>query len=382
MLNKILHIAPNEKFISNAYYLFEKAFPNNNDFIVINHNSKLKYISSELNVQQKEWNEHTLKEVLSLVNKYDLVIFHGMYYFQSIIITESKSETPFMWIIFGFEIYSNPLLKFDLYGDITKRYLNQNTFKRYLKNKFRNLYYIAKKGYSSPEKLALKAFKKVKFVGALIPEEFEMLRKKRVINPNAKHVVFTYYPLEKISNKIEEKPGENILLGNSCSKTNNHFDAIELLVGLDLKDRKVVVPLNYGDMQYGNKVENYGKEKLGDSFFALRNFLPVDEYYKYISGCGIAVMNHFRQEAVGNVVFMILNGSKVFLDERNITYTYLINLGVEVFSINTDFKRFGKDVLTPLNEETIFRNRKILSQELTENRIVNKLKELTEKLWI
>jgi len=42
----------------------------------------------------------------------------------------------------------------------------------------------------------------------------------------------------------------NILLGNSATYTNNHLDCFEVISKIDLNNRKIICPLNYGDKEH------------------------------------------------------------------------------------------------------------------------------------
>jgi len=127
--------------------------------------------------------------------------------------------------------------------------------------------------------------------------------------------------------------GDDILLGNSATATNNHVEAISLLSSIELGDRKIVVPLSYGDNQYGDFIERHGNRLLGEKFMPIRRFMPIDEYNELISRCSIVIMNHRRQQALGTIYTMLYYGAKLFMDHRSIVYEFLKRHGASVFSI-------------------------------------------------
>jgi hypothetical protein len=171
--------------------------------------------------------------------------------------------------------------------------------------------------------------------------------------------------------------GNNILLGNSASYTNNHLEIIDILSDLDMNDKKVICPLSYGDEYYAKKVNAEGNDKLRDSFEALVNFMPLHKYNSYLEQCGFVIMNHYRQQAVGNVMIMLWMGAKVFLDERNTLYNYLKRLNIHVFSIKNDLNKRELNLL--LTKQERLHNRKILILELGENILLEELETFFTK---
>jgi hypothetical protein len=49
----------------------------------------------------------------------------------------------------------------------------------------------------------------------------------------------------------------------------------------------------------------------------LESLLPLEEYRDVIRGCDIVILNHWRQQAVGNVIAALNAGSRVVFDRRN-----------------------------------------------------------------
>jgi dTDP-N-acetylfucosamine:lipid II N-acetylfucosaminyltransferase len=106
----------------------------------------------------------------------------------------------------------------------------------------------------------------------------------------------------------------------------------------------------------------------------LDTFLPLTEYNKIIRSCGIVIMNHHRQQAVGNILASILLGSKVYLSEKNTILQYLRGIGIFVFSIERDLKPHFPEALNNLTEFEINHNREILHREIALDNVVSKLR--------
>ena len=103
--------------------------------------------------------------------------------------------------------------------------------------------------------------------------------------------------------------------------------------------------------------------------------MPLHEYNQYIQSCSIVVMNHYRQQAVGNVLTMLWMGAKVYLDKRNTLYHYLKRINVTVFEVTKDLNLSNPSALEPLTIEEQLHNRKCLHNEISEKEVLTQLQE-------
>jgi hypothetical protein len=108
------------------------------------------------------------------------------------------------------------------------------------------------------------------------------------------------------------------------------------------------------------------------------DFMPLHDYNNYLEQCGIVIMNHYRQQAVGNVLTMLWMGAKVYLDERNSLYHYLKRIGVYVFSIQKDLHEDNPDLFLLLNVEERNENRNILKAEIGQDHLLKELRRQLE----
>ena len=134
--------------------------------------------------------------------------------------------------------------------------------------------------------------------------------------------------------------GDAILVGNSASMTCNHKETFDLLVKAGFKNRKIIAPLSYGDAVYGEKTAELGKKFFSSDFKPLKDFMPMQDYVATIKKCCYVIMNHRRQQAVGNIVIMLYLGARIFLREENPTFPFLKDLGVEISSVQELEKTF------------------------------------------
>jgi hypothetical protein len=155
--------------------------------------------------------------------------------------------------------------------------------------------------------------------------------------------------------------GDNLLLGNSACENNNHIEMIDLLSEIDLDGRQVICPLNYGSKIYADIVIEYAAQKLGSRFVPILDFLPFDKYMNLISNCSTVLMNHRRQQALGNIDSMLAKGAKVFLREENPAYECYSSKGITIFKIQ-DIEKMLSFLFKELEPQDIHKNKQIIKQ--------------------
>ncbi|MBX2879302.1 MAG: TDP-N-acetylfucosamine:lipid II N-acetylfucosaminyltransferase [Granulosicoccus sp.] len=128
----------------------------------------------------------------------------------------------------------------------------------------------------------------------------------------------------------------NIQVGNSADPSNAHLEVFDLLKNNIDTNTNVFVPLSYGDNQYAARVVDYGRSRLGDRFFPLTEFVPYDVYKEHLASIDIAIFNHDRQQAMGNIVQFLGLGKKVILRKNLSHRTHLENQGLVIGDFDND----------------------------------------------
>lgn len=373
--SQIVHIAPDEKFIDAAYDIYEKAFPGMNLFLILHKKGKnIKY----LNKYYKYTFINTNTDFVYQVNKfcYDakIIVFHGMSYFQGLLVNKlNKRSIKYVWTPFGMEVYNNYLI-------IPSESVEQKTFqlfvfsyKKRLKDIFCSLYFLLFKGNASPMSMIKKSFLKMDFTCILFEEELTNYVKLGIVNSSLRYIKFTYYPLNILFKTKDFVDCKYILLGNSATYTNNHLEAFENLERFDLKNFKILTPLSYGHKEYADKIIELGKNKFGDRFYPLTEYMPLEEYHKILKGCGIAIMNHNRTQATGTILTLIYLGTKLYLSEKTTIFHYLKRIGCYVFSIENQLFINNNNTFNLLTHEQMQHNRAIISKELSLDLLISEL---------
>jgi dTDP-N-acetylfucosamine:lipid II N-acetylfucosaminyltransferase len=122
----------------------------------------------------------------------------------------------------------------------------------------------------------------------------------------------------------------DILVGNSASATSNHLEVFVQLAASDLRNRRVIVPLSYGDPWYRDRVCEEGRKILGSSFHPLLDFMPLEKYLQLQRRCSVAIFNHVRQQALGNIMSTMTSGARVVMNARSPVFRMLARLGARL----------------------------------------------------
>ena len=370
----ILHIVLDEKFIDMAYNIFEKVSPKNNEFMVITDENKFKYIKTTP-ITKITKSEFLSRSFAKSLDKYEFIVIHLLNENTKKIILNAHKNIKFLWIGWGFDYYgyvekklflpkTNKLSKTLSHDSFTKKILKT------LKLKYKNL---------NDKKRVLN---RINYFAPVLYEDYQLVE-GAIKNFEPKYLDWNYGTLEDDLIKEEDIKisGNNILLGNSASFENNHLEAIDMLKKLDLKNKKIISPLSYGDMTYASEIKEYGIKQLGESFEPLTTFMNLDEYNKLISTCSIVIMNHLRQQALGNIVLMMYFGAKIFLNKENPIYDFFIHNQAIIFPME---KLNNKNIRTRLTTKEIEINRIVLrkywSREVMSNKTRNLIKIMKENM--
>jgi len=219
----------------------------------------------------------------------------------------------------------------------------------------------------------LKAIDQFDYLIPVMPGDYELIKKHYSIKPKFYHINYIN-PIFEQEAEIN-LDGSNILLGNSATFTNNHIEAIDQLCKYDLEDRQIIIPLSYGRTDVSEYISKYSEDKLGiGNVKVLINFIPFNEYSQIVSTCEIVIMNHLRQQAVGNIVQALLFGSHLYLQSNSTVFKYLKDNGIYVSAFDE------ADELQGLDKETISLNKKLTRELFGEKLQKEKLEKLITRI--
>ena len=377
---QIAHITKKSHFFHNVSYQFEKAFEGQNSYFL--HTREL--LSQEekeafSKVEQIYFVGDKAKDIADLferIQKFDIVFLHGLDMFSSRLMLFADMEPKVVFLFFGGEIYENSkILKSKPFGNLTiKKYNNfDNRKERFIENSLYRIKYV----FDTLESKIKKALQKIDYFAVVHKEDYDFMIANKVMPSSVKYFKFSFYPIEFLYNNeiYTSNSGNNILIGNSRSYANNHLEIFSILSKFNIANRKVIVPLSYGNMKGIDSLVQNGKENLGDRFSPLLELMPLDEYNKMLSTCSVAIMNHYRQQAVGNIIALVYSGAKVYLSSQNTVYHFLKRIGCNVYSVENDLITSNINALEPLSKEESTQNKEILYRFLNTEKLIEDLRK-------
>jgi len=136
--------------------------------------------------------------------------------------------------------------------------------------------------------------------------------------------------LQGVEQAESTQSGLTFLVGNSADPSNNHIEALEKLLPYKDQDIKIYVPLSYGDQTHAKKVIEQGNDWFGEKFFPMSSFMPFDQYLEFLKGIDIAIFNHKRQQAMGNIITLLGMGKTVYVRSDVSHSNFLIGIDLNI----------------------------------------------------
>lgn len=163
----------------------------------------------------------------------------------------------------------------------------------------------------------------------------------------------------------------NIQIGNSADPSNNHEQIFELLAPIKDQNVALYIPLSYGKKAYAKKIKEKGESIFGDKLHAMTDFLPFQDYLKFLGGIDIAIFNHKRQQAMGNIITLLGLGKTVYMRDDITSWQTLQELGITVYPIRGDLSH-------KVSASATLRNREIVKYYFSESNLKNQLRKIFE----
>lgn len=377
----IVHILPDDKFSDYAIKQFSRENGIENRFVVIleKGQAKCKSIHQKDSVQIIESGSHAFKNFIDIIYQYKAIIFHNISTpDHATILDKVNSQIKIAWIFWGFEVYNRRSTQFKYLGLYSGWKHLRFLMKQALK--FVAFPLINRRLYKVDYEIPKRYFRKVHYCLTDISEDHKIAEKH--LKTNFEWLWYNYYSIEETIGplKSESVNGENILVGNSAYLMNNHLEVFKTIKNFDLENRKIIVPLSYGDQGYARFIKKRGEKILGPAFSPLAEFLPLEEYNRIIQTCRVVIMNQYRHQAMGNIITMLWLGARVYLSEKSSTYKYFKRLGVHVFSVEKDLRKSNSDVFASMPEDLVKINREILFREYGRDNMNVRIRDLILKL--
>lgn len=375
---KTVHIHTDHKFVGASRVFEGNLFENT---LVIINNGKPYKGSYKGNIIEFKNIKQDIEQIVGLSNEADLVVVYGLDGIKAKLVTSISSDVKIAWRFFGFELYNR--MKSKLHSELTKAEIakkNLNYFLYQLKSPKSIIKKVIKRSKSKTTKDNdfQKAVGRITYFLGIFEEEYIDLKKNFSYLPHFIELPNSFFSTFNMDVSLKSKTNQ-VLIGNSPSPSNNHFDIIKLIEEVNIKeDLNFILPCSYGSpTHYSLNLKK--KIKNQHIFKFLNDFLPLDEYRQLIANSNAAVYNTYRQMGMGNIFFSLLYGVKVYLNTKNPTYHWFKKIGLKIFTIED----FGNDLKTGkccLTQEEYDNNLEVLSKlnkessvELFQNKVIELL---------
>ncbi|MDI3478560.1 MAG: hypothetical protein PWQ59_2085, partial [Thermoanaerobacterium sp.] len=330
----------------------EKNFPANDHCFIILGNYERQWFKRRENliILNSQNEEENLRALLSQIKRAEKIFIHSLFFSDLVLLLFLHSHLleKSYWVLWGGDLYyykfRNKNLKFDSY-ELTRERL----------------------------------IKDFGHIVALVPGDYDLA--KEWYKTKAKYH-YAFYPnpidfsnLDKIKNSKEGTDRIAIQVGNSADPTNKHIEILSKLARFKEKNIEIITPLSYGDQQWAKKVTEAGKKLYGGKYKPLLEFLPPEEYGKILNSVDIAIFNHDRQQALGNILALLYLEKKVFIKSDITPWNFFKEKGLIVFD-TYELENLTFDELIYMDENLKERNREIIAKEFSEEKCVELWKNI------
>lgn len=171
------------------------------------------------------------------------------------------------------------------------------------------------------------------FRGYISGFDNEVARKKLDLKNPQFYTAYTPFPITKEmidkTNK-EKRDYIQIQVNHSCNETT--LEMLDILSKWKDKDIRVVTILSYGDMSFAEQIKQKGKEIFNDRFSYLDHMVNPQEYTQFLAQNDILILNHDRQQGIGNTIASLNLGIKMFIKSDVSAYQFFNNEeGIKIF---------------------------------------------------
>lgn len=383
---KILHLINDHQVIERKLLMFEQVFPESNEVLVFSESQEYKHLVKYR--QSVAINSSNLHEI---ANKYDFscidyIVVHFMSFVKIDFLRLIPNDIPVCWSIYGFDLYDQfaDVLNLKVYYRSPYKYLNRGFLKLIFPSVFDYALYIKTK-----DKHLLKRDRKkdLDFIMNRVEALSGMPCDKHILELKYKRSYLSMpggsYPLEETLGELYGKPfarGNEIMLGNSASWSNNHLYALKFLKEYGVpSDCKIRLTLSYGgNKKYREVVESSFEKSFAGQIIAIKDYMQLSEYNKSFMCLRLMIMPAWRQESVGTMIMGFYFGIKVIMSTHSPLYGTFKSAGFVLFSLEESTK---ETFYIPLSEEEKKRNRNLAENFYSLSKLESGIRDFfTERL--
>ena len=358
----ILHLCFDGNFVTQSYKTFDKYYPDKNLFLVNRETEDFRVIKDKEHFHGIPFTKHNFERINRMCDDcgVDTILLHGLSrtYIGLLEYLFSSKTYKVYWIFWGYELYVS-LAQLGRYQLVDKKVSPFSPRTYMYPNKY-NLWLCKLLRKQVISEVLMKAIPYIDYFCFWNYGDYKLLQDN--FHTGIKYKFFVYSSLEKdaddllVQTTLPTKQHHTLLINHQASVTGNHHTIMERIATVD-KDNlyEKIIPLSYGSGYIRKAVLKKGKALFGEKFSPVLRYMPQAEYFALINKVEVAVIGARRQEAAGNIINLLSNGTKVFLREDNNLLQYYREKGFIIFSYEKDLNSLAD--LQPLTMEEQLHNR-------------------------
>lgn len=222
------------------------------------------------------------------------------------------------------------------------------------------------------------------YIMTIVPSDFELLC--RTCKVSAKWMLGVVWDSKESDRTVnldlccnKSRSCLKILVGNSATKSNRHYEALDLLSHFANEDIEIILPLSYGDSRYADDVAIYAESIFGNKVSVLRDFISEEEYTLLLDQIDIGIFNHDRQQGLGTIMMLFRAGAKVYLSQDSLMSEDLIDEGYVIYPTeNISMEKFRDFSIYPKKEKD--RNKELADFDRNEQQAVETWNKIFHEL--
>lgn len=374
----ILHLIVDHQVIERTLSFYEKVFPGSNEVLIFSDKDNYKHIREHNNCERI-----SKKEAKKKGQKYD---FSGISYIVAHYLTlemidfigYAPKKIHVSWELYGYDLYNQFLAPLGY----SLQYVNEMSYRRTLSRIADRLHifsilYFFRYGKTSQFTFVRKRyFKKItnRLNSVSGSKCNAMILEQYAGRSYGFYQTFCYSLKDTLENlyDIDFYDGQNILIGNSCSLTNNHLYVLNYIKDFDLGESKIIMPLSYGGYpRYRDDVIAIYSNMFTNNYKYILNYMPLSEYNRIFLDLKAIVVASWREESFGTIIMGLYLGLKVIMSSKSPVYMSLIEEGFRVFRLENIT---NEEFVSPLLAEDKQYNRDLLLVKYSEDKFVSELK--------
>jgi len=336
---KIIHIHTDYKFIRSVKNYESEAIQNTVAILC----KKEKPIVADFDVFYFKENRIELGNLAHKCKNFDLVVLWGLSDVNQRLTLLLDQHIKIAWRFFGYELYkkipqhifskeTQKLLKLNIL-EKTKKIITKLGQPKFFKSTLTKIFY--KTNYQNFERTV----KRINYFLCLSYEEYAYLKIFFPYIPSYINTPISY--IEKTYNPTMLKQ-PLVIVGVNRHPFNNHIEILNIIKEND-SQKQVTYKLifSYGTInKYSNFVRKIAKDISNVDIVEI--FFEYEAYNHFYATASALVLNAYREMGVGNIFISLRNGVKVYLNPKNIVYTWLKNEGFIIHTIDD----FADDIKT------------------------------------